>query len=173
MNEIKLIKPSVEYADEIMKFRQELLDAESEFAGCGFLFNCKTGEEWIEKVERNETSSCNDVIITSSSYIAVRLRDNKIVGIIQLRHHIDHPVLGAWAGHIGYTVRPSERRKGYAKEMLRQNLQHCRDRGLAKVLVGCDSDNIASEKTIVANGGVFEKEIFADGKMKKRFWINL
>ncbi len=39
--------------------------------------------------------------------------DNRVVGAIDLRHHIDHPILGTWGGHCGYSVRPSERRKGY------------------------------------------------------------
>ena len=45
-------------------------------------------------------------------YIAVRKTDDKIVGVIDLRHHINHPILGTWGGHCGYSVRPSERGKG-------------------------------------------------------------
>lgn len=172
MNAIKLLKPSTEYASEIMDFRQELLDAGSDFAGCGSLFNCNTAEEWIHVVEQRE-KICQEGGVTSSSYIAVRLYDHKIVGIIDLRHHIDHPILSVWGGHTGYTVRPSERRKGYAKEMLRQNLKNCQTRGLPRILIVCDRNNIASEKTIVANGGVFEKELCIDGHVMKRFWIEL
>jgi len=172
MDEIKLLKPSMEYADEIMAFRQDLLDAGSDFAGCGSLYRCESASEWVNIVESGETT-CSEGSVTSNSYIAVRHSDNRVVGIIDLRHHIDHPILSVWGGHMGYTVRPSERRKGYAKEMLRQNLQNCRNRGLDKVLIVCDSDNIASEKTIVANGGVFEKEISVDGMLVKRFWVEL
>ncbi len=106
-------------------------------------------------------------------YLALRKADNKIVGITDLRHHIDHPVLGTWGGHIGYSVRPSERKKGYAKEMLRQNLQNCRTLGISRVLITCHADNIASEKTILALGGIFEKEIEANGHLMKRYWIAL
>lgn len=74
---------------------------------------------------------------------------------------------------MGYTVRPDERGKGYAKKMLRLNLQNCRDRGLDKVMITCSRDNTASEKTILANGGVFEKEICVDGGYVKRYWITL
>jgi len=172
MSEIKLMKPSIDYANEIMAFREELLNAESDFAGCGSLYNCKTADEWINIVGVNEIS-CQEGGVTSNSYIAVRLRDNKIVGIIDLRHHINHPILSVWGGHMGYTVRPSEQRKGYAKEMLKQNLENCRTKGLDKILIVCNSDNIASEKTIIANGGILEKEILVDSHTMKRFWVEL
>ena len=73
----------------------------------------------------------------------------------------------------GYSVRPSERGQGYAKEMLRQDLEICRAFGLDKVLVTCARDNIASEKTILANGGVYEREVLVDGIYIKRYWIKL
>ncbi len=172
MNEVMLIKPTSEYSGEIMDFRHELIELGSEFSGCGALSNCASADEWIRLVISNETT-CPQGNVTSSSYIAVRLSDNKVVGIIDLRHHIDHPILRVWGGHMGYTVRPSERRKGYAKEMLRQNLQNCRVRGMDKVLITCERNNIASEKTIRANGGVFEKEVSVGDGTIKRFWIEL
>lgn len=94
------------------------------------------------------------------------------MGIIDLRHHINHPVLGTWGGHCGYSVRPSERGKGYAKEMLRLNIQNAKIMGISKLLVVCDETNIASEKVILANGGVFENNIVIDGCIMKRYWID-
>ena len=84
-------------------------------------------------------------------YLAVRKSDDKIVGVIDLRHHINHPILGTWGGHCGYSVRPSERGKGYAKEMLRLNIQNAKSMGIEKLLVTCDVKNIAIEKRIIAN----------------------
>lgn len=74
---------------------------------------------------------------------------------------------------MGYYVRPNERKKGYAKEMVRQNLQNCKALNIKKVIISCDANNSASERTILANGGVFEKNVEVDGCIIKRYWITL
>lgn len=176
MPAIKLMEPTIKYAEDIWAFRQEILDSndKDKFAGCGTLEECSSVEEWIETIKaKSSQEGCPQDKVPSNVYIAVRLDDNKIVGIIDLRHHINHPILSVWGGHMGYCVRPSERQKGYATEMLRQNLANCHRLGIEKVLITCDDDNYASEKTILANGGVLEGEIEVDGEMIKRFWITL
>lgn len=176
---IVLRKPTEEYAQDIAKFYQEIIEANDKdsFAGCNGLDKADTMEKikaWIAAVEiSSKKESCPKDKVPSNVYIAVRIYDNKIVGITDLRHHINHPVLGLWGGHIGYTVRPDERGKGYGKEMLRQNLLNCKKYGIEKVMVTCDSNNTASEKIILSNGGVFEKEIEVDKSKIKRFWIEV
>jgi predicted acetyltransferase len=81
--------------------------------------------------------------------------------------------LETWGGHCGFSVRPSERGKGYAKEMLRLNIENSKILGIEKLLITCDVENIASEKTILANGGVYEKTIEVDGCKIKRYWIHV
>jgi predicted acetyltransferase len=76
-------------------------------------------------------------------------------------------------GHIGYSVRPSERKKGYGKEILFLALQKCKKLGIAKILVTCDSKNIASEKVILANGGKLENCVPFDNRVIKRYWITM
>ena len=180
MDIIILIEPTEAYAEDIWAFRQEIFeyDAENEdqFAGCLSLDTCASEKAWIEVCRlRKSAETCQQTgtEVPSHMFLAVRQQDNKIVGIIDLRHHINHPILSTWGGHMGYSIRPSERGHGYAKEMLRLNLENCRARGMEKILITCSRSNIASEKTILANGGVFENEISVDGDIILRFWITL
>ena len=176
MNEIKLIEPTIEYADDIWLLRQEIIDSSDndKFAGCGTLEQSQTALEWIETIKtRSSVDTWPEDKVPSNVYIAVRLEDNRIVGIIDLRHHINHPILSTWGGHIGYYVRPTERGKGYGKEMLRQNLKNAQNRGIEKVLITCSEGNAASEKTILANGGVLENTITVDGEVMKSYWITV
>ncbi len=80
-----------------------------------------------------------------------------------------------YGGHIGYSVRPSERRKGYATEMLRQCLPHCKAPGLDRVLITCADSNEASRQVILANGGLYEKTVFEPLGQRnlKRYWITI
>ena len=180
MDQITLIEPQKKYADDIWEFRQEILecDAENEdqFAGCISLDVSKSAEEWIKICElRKSEETCGEVgtTVPSHMYLAVRKKDDRVVGVIDLRHHINHPILGTWGGHCGYSVRPSERGKGYAKEMLRLNIQNAKSMGIEKLLITCGIKNEASEKTILASGGVYEKTIDIDGCKMKRYWITV
>lgn len=151
MEEIRLLRPSIEYGEDIMQFRQEIIKANDtdSFAGCGSLRCCSTIEEWLHILtEMENVNTCPTGSVTSNTYIAVRSSDNKTVGVIDLRHHINHPILELWGGHIGYSIRPSERNKGYAKEMLRQSFQKCKDRCMDRVMITCSRDNFASENKI-------------------------
>lgn len=175
---IFLTVPTADYDTEIMALKQELGRAgdRDRFAGCSGLGGCETAAQWREKLAcYADTESCPPDKVPSDCFLAVRESDRRIVGVIDLRRHIDHPVLGLWGGHIGYSVRPSERGNGYAKMMLRELLAICRTRGMERVMVTCREDNPASEKTILACGGKYEYSVKVPDTdtVIRRYWITL
>ena len=174
MEQIRLTVPDIEYADEIMTFRDELLASDESFAGCNGLRKSQTCEEWLEYLRKmSSEETCPSGLVPSDTFIYVRENDKRVVGIIDIRRHINSSVLCTWGGYIGYTVRPSERRNGYAKRMLNDALQFCKENGHSNILITCNSNNYASERTILANGGVLENEINIDGRRIKRYWVSL
>ena len=180
MTDLKLIEVTPEYAGQLWQFRKEVFEHDPDdgnrFAGCMSIESASSAEKWIKMCQmRKSEATCKQagVDVPSTTYFAIRISDNKLVGVIDLRHHINHPILGTWGGNCGYTVRPSERGHGYAKEMLRLNLQNAKALGIKKVLVTCYHSNKESEKVIRANGGVYEKTVVVDGIKIQRFWINI
>lgn len=97
---------------------------------------------------------------------------NIFVGAVNIRHYLNDRLL-LDGGHIGDGVRPSERRKGFATEMIRLALEECKKLGITKVLMVCDKDNIGSAKSIIKNNGVLENEILVDGVIEQRYWIDI
>ena len=91
---------------------------------------------------------------------------------MQIRHFLNEKLLN-YGGHIGDSVRPSERRKGYATEQIRLALGKCKELGIDNVLMDCDKTNIGSAKAIQNNGGVLENEIYVENELVQRYWISL
>lgn len=160
---MKLIEPTMEYDQQIQAYRQEYLEYGGSMDGSASLRKFDKTQDWLDQLEP-----------LTSQYICVREEDNKVVGVIQIRHRFNE-FLEKYAGHIGYSVCPSERRKGYATKMLAQVLPECRRLGIFDVLVCCLEDNEASRRTILKNGGVYESKVFEprDQIWIERYWIHL
>lgn len=173
MEKIILVKPNLSYSDEIIKYKEESLKKNPLINGSAGLDRLSSIEDWLEELNKR---SCEDTVpkglVPSSTYLGVREKDNYIVGMIDIRHYLND-FLKQFGGNIGYSVRKSERNKGYAKQMLKLALEKCKDLKMKKVLITCDKDNIASEKVILSAGAKFEDIRSADGENKKRFWIDL
>ena len=170
-----LIEPALAYAKEIAAYRQEFLDIEGSMDGCGSLRRCATAEAWIEKsLAGKDPKNVPPDRVPATQFIYVRETDDRVVGMLQLRHCFNE-YLEKYAGHIGYSVRPSERRKGYATAMLRDALPHCRELGIRDVLISCLPDNEGSRRTILHNGGVYESTVHEPelDRDLERYWIHL
>lgn len=155
---------------QALDYRQEYSDHRiTEINGDGGLDHAEDYEKWIEKINIDLTRN-EDVNVPATTYFAIA--GEKIVGTIQVRHFLNDCLL-VHGGNIGYGVRPSERRKGYATKMLALALEKCRELGIEKALITCNGNNIASARTILRNGGVLENEITqTDGTVTQRYWID-
>ena len=170
-----LIEPTMAYAKDIEAYRQEFLDIEGSMDGCGSLRRCATADEWIEKCRLGKDPATVPAnLVPATQYIYVREEDGRVVGMLQIRHYFNE-YLEKYSGHIGYSVRPSERRKGYATAMLRDALPHCRALGIRDVLISCLTDNEGSRRTILHNGGVYESTVHEPELQRdlERYWIHL
>jgi predicted acetyltransferase len=175
MKLLRLVKPDISLADRLVPYRQEFLDANSSMDGSGSLRHMENSEEWFEQIRMlSDKETVPDNMVLSTQFVYIRESDNTPVGMLQVRHYFND-FLEQFGGNIGYSVRPSERRKGYAKRMLADCLPFCRELGLDKILITCLSDNEASRRTILANHGVYESTVFQprDKVYLERYWITL
>ena len=167
---LKLIFPTEKHKKQVESFKRKLAAVKGDFSGCGNLEDLNFGDWLTQCNDWREGKNLPDGYVPSSQFVAVRADDGKLVGMLQIRHNINGPILEC-CGHIGYSVLPEERRKGYATRMLKLALRECKKLGLAKVLVSCANDNTASVKTIERNGGVFADEVEYGVETLRRYWF--
>ena len=158
--DIYFIEPTMNIADAIADYRQELLEADCTFDGTLSLKRMPDMQEYVDYViDRanpiHETPEQNDLV---TLLFCVRKSDSKILGSIQIRHEMDE-FKRLYSGHIGYSVRPSERRKGYATRILKFAVDYCRTLGIKDINISCMTDNEASRRTILANGGKYRDTV--------------
>lgn len=174
MPRITLRIPDETMLPEIAAYRSAMLAAGSSMDGCSLLGE-RSPQEWLDFIRLTaREESCPDGWMPCNQYVAVRESDGCIVGMIQLRRKLN-AYLRDYGGHVGYSVRPDERRKGYATQMLQQLLPLARTEGLNRLLVTCDEVNEASRRTILRCGGAYESTVLdpSDGMRVQRYWIQL
>lgn len=173
IDKIKLILPNLNLKNEIEEYKNEFILNGDSMDGCAGLAKIESFEEWIQTLKDNSNiSTVREGFVPSSTYMAIRESDNRIIGMIDIRHFLNN-YLEKFGGHIGYSVRKSERQKGYAKKMLELALEKCKELNINRVLVTCSKDNIPSMKTILSQGGVLENEILEGERITCRYWIDL
>ena len=172
---MKLIEPTIEYEKQLYDYRKEFINSGSSMDGTGSFIEYESPSEWLKKVEAlKNTETVPEGFVPSTQFIFVREEDNKIVGMIQIRHCFNE-YLEKYGGHIGYSVAPSERLKGYGSLMLKLTLPYCKKLGLSRVLVTCVKGNNGSRKIILKNKGIYESTVYEPDKdvFLERYWIDL
>ena len=176
MEKFYLEEANLERKQEAIDYIEEHKEYNSNIAGASGLDDEYLNyEKWIEKLEiQKDEKTCPSSRCVGLQYFLIRENDNKIVGTINLRWNLDEWML-THGGHIGYGVRPTERRKGYNKIGLYLCLLKAQELGLDKVLITAFDNNIGSVKTIQALGGVLENKIEVENQdsLKGRYWINV
>lgn len=176
-DKIKLIKPTKEYEQQMIEYKKEHFEnGEKTLHACSKWDKIDNYDEWLELLKNNsKKETVQDNYAVTTQFFGVRERDNKIVGMINIRHELANDFLRNYGGHIGYGVRPTERKKGYVTQMLAQALEYCKkELKLEKVMLGCYKENEPSRKTILKAGGVLEKELKTEeGKIAQVYWIKL
>lgn len=172
----RLILRAPARADEalVWAYRQAFLDRDERVHGSCGLGDCGSYLVWLQGVEnRTRPETTPPELVPATTFLAFREEDGVLVGFVNIRHSLNDHFLN-FSGHIGYSVHPAERRKGYASKILSLALEYCQGKlGLDRALVTCYKGNEASRRTILSQGGVLEDERLYDGVPVQRYWIAL
>ena len=158
----KLIVSYLEFLDEMRAAGEKVWD--------GMVpEKSESNAQFVDRLLRQEVQPSPGLVAESTFWAC---EENQVIGRIALRHELNEN-LKEFGGHIGYEVRPSCRRQGFAKEMLKQVLGAPKAREIGKLLLTCAPDNIASNKTIAANGGTLTKTAFVKkwDRETNYYWI--
>lgn len=170
---MKLLKPTYEFSEQIMEYREAFLHADEQPHGSSSLQNFDSLDKWFEKVSKQELGeNLQGNRVPSSQFLSVE--QGELIGFVNIRKRLNQELLRE-SGHIGYSVHPNKRRQGYATKQLKLALYETQKFGLQKVLITCNKANIASAKTIQNVGGVLENEVVSShtGEIVQRYWVEI
>lgn len=169
---IKLIRPSKEHEKEALAFKKEFFDnGENTINGSELLDQTDSYESWLQAVTKNTSkATVNPEWVVTDTYFAID-ENEKIVGVIDFRHELKGFLKDF--GNSGYSVRPSERRKGYATQMLSLILERAKETGLKSFQLSAEKSNIPSIKTIIKNGGKYSRSFTVNNEEADVYIIDL
>ena len=160
--ELRFEVPSIKRKQEALDYIKEFKEYNSAINGSGGLDRyIDNYEGWLEKLEQDYVRVPSEEKVPARTYFLVRNSDDRIVGMINIRLALNEK-LRKYGGNIGYSIRPTERRKGYNKINLYLGLKICQEYGIKEVLLDCDKYNLGSAKTMQALGGFMVREYYDD-----------
>ena len=170
---LALVPPDESWAAAVWDYKAEFEAVGDVLAGTADLGVAADFASWLADLRADGSpDTVRPGRVPADTFLAVCRSDRRLVGMVNIRHTLND-YLFQFGGHIGYSVRPGERRKGYAKEALRLALNQCKVLRLDRVLVTCDSENEASARTIRANGGALENRVPEEDGFTDRYWIEV
>lgn len=173
VSDIELVRPDISHKEAVLAYKHEFAEDNEYISGSASLGSAATYEAWLAEVHNDRFGNPKAKKVPATEYLVIRKLDRRLVGMVSIRHELNE-YLERFGGHVGYSVRKLERRKGYATQILSLALEYCRSLGIAKVLVTCDKDNIGSATVIKLNGGELENEVVDDGGATiQRYWITV
>jgi len=168
----RLIEPSFEYKNGYIAMLDEWIKTEEKMVPFILRYSYSDFDLLLKEMEKLKLGiDLKPNTVSSSSYWFVTDK-GEVIGAVNIRHRLNER-LKQIGGHIGYGIRPSQRMKGNATELLRQALQIAKGMDIKQVLLTCDKDNIASAKTIINNGGLLDSEDIVDDVEIQRYLINI
>lgn len=163
MHEFRLVRPAAEHRQQAMEYLEEFYADKSETHGVGGLEKFQDNYDgWLTKLEQDRVMMPNEERVPAETFFLVKKLDDgteRIIGTINIRLALND-ALWMHGGNIGYSIRPSERRKGYNKINLYLALCFCQKRGMEAVMLDCDKNNLGSAKTMRALGGKLIREYY-------------
>ncbi|PPA69962.1 GNAT family N-acetyltransferase [Jeotgalibacillus proteolyticus] len=172
MEKVCLIKPSENIKEQYVDYYEEWLESGESIIPHSTTYEPYNFAELLQKFENDEAGiGLIEGWVTSSTFLLTG-EYGRIIGAVHIRHELTEDLTNR-GGHIGYGIRPSERKKGFATKLLALALAEAKILGISKALVVCDADNTASEKTIQKNNGIPTSDfVEEDGNVIKRYWIS-
>lgn len=169
---LELLRPDETMEEQYYDFIEEWEKSGEEIVPAAVRSKGMDYKSWLDhtyKFESEET--CPGGLVPAHTYFLVS-EDKRVIGAVNIRHFLNNYLL-SYGGHVGYGIRPSERKKGYAALMLSMALPIAKGLGIDKALITCDKNNIGSAKTIIKNGGILENEVEQKGEVTQRYWIEI
>ena len=168
-----MVRPSIELESQAIDFKNEFFEnGENEINGSELLDKTDDYRLWLENVSKNiSKDTVNPNWVVTDTFFVIRENDKKVIGIIDFRHELNNFLKDF--GHSGYSVRPTERKKGYATEMLKKVMEIAKQIGLNEMQLSCKKSNIPSVKTITKNGGEYIRSFHYDNEEAGIYVIKL